>query len=72
MSSLQRRIAAVCDMTANHIALLREVDELRDLIRKAQLSARRSRKRGRLSWPASCSSHSPAGRRRRASRRPCR
>jgi hypothetical protein len=40
MSSLQRRIAAVTDTTANLIAQLRELDRLREQVRKAQLSAR--------------------------------
>jgi hypothetical protein len=42
MSSLQRRIAAVTDTTANLIAQLRELDRLREQVRKALLSARES------------------------------
>jgi hypothetical protein len=42
MSTLQRH-AAVTDMTANLVALLRELNELREQVRKAELSARRSR-----------------------------
>jgi hypothetical protein len=42
MSSLQRRIAAVTDTTANLIAQLRELDRLREEVRKALLSARKS------------------------------
>jgi hypothetical protein len=42
MSSLQRRIAAVTDTTANLIAQLRELDRLREQVRKALLSARKS------------------------------
>ena len=42
MSSLQRRIAAVTDTTANLIAQLRELDRLRTQVRKALLSARKS------------------------------
>ena len=42
MSSLQRRIAAVTDTTANLIAQLRELDRLRAQVRKALLSARKS------------------------------
>ena len=40
MLSLQQRIAAVTDMRANLIAQLRELDRLREQVRKAQLSAR--------------------------------
>jgi hypothetical protein len=40
MSSLQRRIAAVTDTTANLITQLRELDQLREQVRKALLSAR--------------------------------
>jgi hypothetical protein len=39
MSSLQRRIAAVTDTTAKLIMQLRELDQLRDQVRKALLSA---------------------------------
>jgi hypothetical protein len=42
MSSLQRRIATVSDTTANLIAQLRELDRLRDQLRKALLSVRKS------------------------------
>jgi len=42
MSSLQQRIAAVTDTTANLIAQLRELDQLRDQVRKAMLSKRKS------------------------------
>src|SRR5712672_474222 len=42
MSSLQQRIAAVTDTTANLIAQLRELDRLREQVRKALLSARKS------------------------------
>jgi hypothetical protein len=35
MSSLQRRIAAITDTTANLIIQLRELDELREQVRKA-------------------------------------
>ena len=42
MSSLQRRIAAVTDTTANLIAQLRELDRLREQVRKALRSARKS------------------------------
>jgi hypothetical protein len=43
MSSLRRRIAVVTDRAANLIDKLRELDQLRDRVRKARLSARRSR-----------------------------
>jgi hypothetical protein len=43
MSSLQRRIAAI----TNLVGQLRELDRLRDRVRKAQLTARRSRRRDR-------------------------
>jgi hypothetical protein len=42
MSTLQR-LAAITDATANLIAQLREVNELREQVRKAELSARKSR-----------------------------
>jgi hypothetical protein len=42
MSSLQRRIAAITDTTANLIAQLRELDRLREQVRKALLSAQKS------------------------------
>jgi hypothetical protein len=44
MSSLQRRIVAITHTTANLIVQLRELDRLRERVRKAQLSARRSRR----------------------------
>ena len=40
MRSLQQRIAAVTNMRANLIARLRELDRLREEVRKAQSSAR--------------------------------
>ena len=43
MRSLQQRIAAVTNMRANLIARLRELDRLREEVRKAQSSARRLR-----------------------------
>jgi hypothetical protein len=42
MNSLQRRIAAVTDTTADLIAQLRELDRLREQVRKALLSAQKS------------------------------
>ena len=42
MSALQRRIATVSDMTANLIAELRELDRLREQVREALLSVRKS------------------------------
>ena len=42
MSTLQR-LAAITDVTADLIAQLRELDELREQVRKAELSAQRSR-----------------------------
>jgi hypothetical protein len=50
MSSLQRRIAAVTDTTANLIAQLRELDRLREQVRKALLSARKSPQPKRQNW----------------------
>ena len=47
MGSLQRRIAAVTDTTANLIAQLRELDRLREQVRKALLSARKSQQPNR-------------------------
>ena len=42
MSSLQQRIAAVADETSGLVAQLRELERLREQVRKAEL-ARRSR-----------------------------
>jgi hypothetical protein len=42
MSTLQR-VAAIADATANLIAQLCELNELSERVRKAELSARRSR-----------------------------
>jgi prefoldin subunit 5 len=48
MSSIQRRIAAVSDSAAHLVAQLRELDELREQVRKAlQLRAPRRKKRNR-------------------------
>jgi hypothetical protein len=44
MICLQRRLASVIDTTANLIAQLRELNQLRERVRKAQLSARRPRR----------------------------
>jgi hypothetical protein len=41
MSSLQQRIAAITDTTAHLITQLRELDQLREQVRKALLSARK-------------------------------
>jgi hypothetical protein len=42
MSTLQR-LAAITDATANLVAQLRELNELREKVRKAELSARKVR-----------------------------
>jgi hypothetical protein len=42
MSTLQR-LTAITDATANLVAQLRELNELREQVRKAELSARKSR-----------------------------
>jgi hypothetical protein len=42
MSNLQQRIAAATNSTANLIAQLRELDLLRERVRKAELSAKRA------------------------------
>lgn len=50
MSPTKRRIAAVTDSTAHLVAELRELDELREQVRRALLfstSSRRLRRRGR-------------------------
>jgi hypothetical protein len=47
MSILQRRIADVIDTTAQLVAQLRELDQLREQVRKAQLLAGRRRNRRR-------------------------
>jgi hypothetical protein len=44
VSFLQRRLADFTDATANIVAQLCELNELRDRFRAAQLSARRSRR----------------------------
>jgi hypothetical protein len=46
MSSLYHNLAAVTDTAANLIVQLSELNELRDRGRKAELSARRSRRTG--------------------------
>jgi len=48
MSPLQQRIAAVTDTTANLIAQLRELDLLRERVKKAQLSVKRAPQPKRL------------------------
>ena len=40
MRSLERRLAAFTDTTANLIAQLRELDRLRERVRKAELTRR--------------------------------
>jgi hypothetical protein len=47
MGALQRRIATVSDMTANLIAELRELDRLREQVREALLSVRKSQRQKR-------------------------
>ena len=47
MSALLRRIATVSDMTANLIAELRELDRLREQVREALLSVRKSQRQKR-------------------------
>jgi len=42
MSSLQHRLAAVTDTITNLIAQLRQLDGLRERIRKAEISERKS------------------------------
>jgi hypothetical protein len=42
MSSLQHRLAAVTDTITNLIAQLRELDRLRERVRKAEISERKS------------------------------
>jgi len=51
MSSLQQRLAAITHTTANLIVQLRELDRLRERVRKAQLLARRSRQIDRRKRP---------------------
>ena len=50
MSALQRRIATVSDMTANLIAELRELDRLREQVREALLSVRKSQQQKTTEW----------------------
>ena len=49
MNSLQRRIITVSDSSANLIAQLRELDQLRDQLRKALVSAKKAPGRKRHS-----------------------
>ena len=44
MSPLQRRIAVVINSTANLVAQLRQLDQVREQVRKALLSAKRVRR----------------------------
>jgi len=44
MSPLQRRIAAVTNSTANLVAQLHELDQVREQVRKASLSAKRAQR----------------------------
>jgi hypothetical protein len=44
MTFLQQRLVAVADATASLIAQLDELNELRERVRKAQLSVRRPRR----------------------------
>jgi len=62
MSALQRRIATVSDMTANLIAELRELDRLREQVREALLSVRKSQqqKRRNARGGAKSTDHKPA------------
>jgi hypothetical protein len=41
MSPLQRRVTAITNSTANLVAQLRELDQVREQVRKALLSAKR-------------------------------
>ncbi len=81
----RRLKASVTNATANLIAQLRELDRLRDRVRKAQLSAGdrggyaaemecsvRTNKRGRLGWLPVFPNRNLTGRRRPSCRRPCR
>jgi hypothetical protein len=45
MSILLRRLASVTDTIAYLNAQIRELDQVRDLVRKARLSARRARRK---------------------------
>jgi hypothetical protein len=45
MSTLQQRLAAIAETAANIKAQLRELDRLRDQVRKAQQSTHRPQKR---------------------------
>jgi hypothetical protein len=47
MRSLQRRLEAVTDTTANLIARLRELEGLRERVQKAELARRSRRANGR-------------------------
>jgi predicted nucleic acid-binding Zn-ribbon protein len=44
MTSLQRRIATLTDTTANLVRQLRELQDLREQIKKARLSVKRTRR----------------------------
>jgi hypothetical protein len=47
MSTLQRRLSGFIDTIAALNAQIRELDQARDLVRKARLSARRARRKSR-------------------------
>jgi hypothetical protein len=47
MSTLQRRLSGVTDAIAALNAHIRELEQARDLVRKARLSARRERRKSR-------------------------
>jgi hypothetical protein len=53
MSSTLQRLAVVTDTTANLVAQLRELNELRDQVRKAELALLRLESRSQLTPPLS-------------------
>jgi hypothetical protein len=57
MRSLQRRIATVSDVTASLIAELRELDRLREQVREALLSVRKSQQQKRRNGHGAKSTH---------------
>ena len=57
MSALQRRIATVSDVTANLIDELRELDRLREQVREALLSVRKSQQPKRRNGHGAKSTH---------------
>ena len=59
MSPLQQRIAALADLTSGLITELYELDGLHERVRKAELSARRLKRRARARSQTPLGKHRP-------------